>query len=192
MRPTLRRLAVVAAGAATAAVVLTGCGADVLDPDDSEEDPSASEATDPAEVEEALPVGETYEGAASTTVETVDRGPGDASWLAAGANFEWLSASVRTCVSAGGSPTEVGWYQWAAEGSDGGWYPADLDYDDAQPTGQYPRLVDLVPGECTEGVVLIAVPRDAELVTLINADQTGTPQGTWAIGDVGAPAGLDG
>ncbi len=95
--------------------------------------------------------------------------------------------SVRTCVPAGGSPTEVGWYQWAATGSDGGWYSADLDYDGDRPTPQYPRLDDLTPGGCAVGQILIEVPKRAELVTLVNADRSGAPQGTWVLGDRGEP-----
>ncbi|WP_322936939.1 hypothetical protein [Nocardioides bizhenqiangii] len=179
--------------AALASALLTGCDAgEVLDPEDSGAGPTATETSDAAELESALAIGETFEGAASTTVKAIFRGEGAEEWLPAGANFEWVAATVRTCVSAGGSGTEIGWYQWAATGADGGWYPADLDYDRDLPTGQYPRLTELAPGECAEGRILIAVPRDAELVTLVNSDQAGVPQGSWLIGDIGVPAAIGG
>ena len=189
MKSTSRRLLAVA----LASVLFTGCGVgDVLDSGDSGADPTVAEPSDdPAGLESALPIGDTFEGDASTTVEEVIRDAGDDTWVPAGANFEWLSATVRTCVSAGGSRTEAGWYQWAATGADDGWYPADLDYDEDRPGGQYPRLVDLAPGECAEGRILIPVPIDAELVTLVNASQSGVTQGTWLIGDVGVPAAAD-
>jgi len=189
MKATSRRLL---AGAALASVLFTGCGVgDVLD-DDADADPTIAEPEDDsAGTEGALAIGETFEGAASTTVETILRGEGDDSWVPAGENFEWLSATVRTCVSAGGARTEAGWYQWAATGTDGGWYPADLDYDEPRPAEQYPRLVDLEPGECAEGRILIPVPSDAELLTLVNASQSGVAQGAWLIGDIGVPASDD-
>lgn len=190
MNPTSRRLL---ACAALASALLTGCDVgDVLDPEEPGAEPAITESSEPVDLESALPIGETFDGAASTTVESIARGEGDDSWVPAGANFEWLSATVRTCVSAGGSTTEVGWYQWAATGVDGGWYPADLDYDRDRPTGQYPRLADLAPGECAEGRILIAVPRDAEVVTLVNADQDGVAQGSWLVGDIGVPAAIGG
>lgn len=188
MKSTVCRQLVVAA---LACALFAGCDVgEVLDPEDTEPEPAL---TDPSDLppDTALPVGETFEGDASTTVEAILRGDGADSWLPAGASFEWLSATVQTCVSAGGSTTEVGWYQWAAVGADGGWYPADLDYGRDRPVAQYPRLVDLAPGECAEGRILIPVPRDAELVTLVNASQSGAPQGTWLIGEVGVPAATD-
>jgi hypothetical protein len=185
MSPTARRLRGLLAGAALTSLLLTGCDAgDLIDQDRSGADPSISEPSEPAATEGALSVGDTFDGAVSTTVETILRGEGDDSWLRAGVNFEWLSAAVRTCVSAGGSTTEVGWYQWAVTDADGAWYPADLDYDRERPTGQYPKLADLAPGECTEGRILIAVPRDA--------DRAGVPQGSWLVGDIGVPAATDG
>lgn len=191
MKPTSRRIAGCAAGAALAIALLTGCDAGgVLGADEAEDEPSISEPSEPAEVE-GLPIGDTFDGDASTTVESIDRGEGDGTWLEAGDNFEWLSATVRTCVSAVRPTTEIGWYQWAATGADGGWYPADLDYDGDGPAGQYPRLTDLAPGECAEGLILIAVPSDAEVVALVNADQAGVPQGTWLVGDVGVPEAND-
>lgn len=191
MKPTSRRLAV---GAALTSALLTGCGvADVLDSDESGSDAPVAESSDPTAIEGALAVGETFDdGAVSTTVKAILRGEGAESWLPAGESFEWLSATVRTCVPAGGSTAEVGWYQWAATGADGGWYPAHLDYDRPKPDGQYPQLDDVAPGECAQGRVLIAVPREAEVVALINSDQAGVPQGTWLPGDVGAPAASDG
>ena len=192
MNPS-RRLAVGTAGAALAGLLLSSCDAgELLGSDEPDADPSISEPSEPVPAEDALSLGETFDGAASTTVESVTRGESDESWLPAGANFEWLSAAVRSCVSAGGSTTEVGWYQWAATDADGSWYPADLDYDRPRPTGQFPQLVELAPGECAEGRVLIAVPTDAELVALVNADPAGVPQGSWLIGDPGAPAVTDG
>jgi len=193
MKPTSRRLL---AAAALASVLLTGCDVgDVLGSDDADPDaePSGAEPDDAAtDLEDALTIGDTYEGDATTTVESILRGEGDDSWLPAGDNFEWLAATVSTCVSAGGSQTEVGWYQWAVTGTDGGWYGADLDYDGERPSGRYPLLAELAPGECAEGQILIPVPRDAELITLINADRSGLPQGTWLIGDIGVPAVADG
>lgn len=193
MKPTSRRLL---AAAALASVLLTGCGVgDGSDSSDADPDaePSVAEPDDEAtDLEGALAIGDTYEGDATTTVESVLRGKGGDSWVPAGGNFEWLAATVSTCVSAGGSQTEVGWYQWAATGPDGAWYPADLDYDGEQPSDQYPLLAELAPGECAEGQILIPVPRDAELITLINADRAGVPQGTWLMGDVGVPAVADG
>lgn len=193
MKPT-PRLAVGSACVVLASLLLTGCDAgEVLSPDDSESEPSIAKPSEPAApTEGSLRIGETFEGATSTTVDAIARGDGGETWLTAGGNFEWLSPTVRTCVSAGGSTTEIGWYQWAATGIDGGWYPADLDYDGTEPTNQYPRLAELAPGECAKGRILIAVPRDAEVVTLINADQDGAPQGTWLVGDVGIPAAADG
>ncbi len=187
MKPSSRRRLV---GAALASVLLTGCDA-VLDRDDLDAEPSVAEPDDATALEGALAIGDTYEGDASTTVEAILRGEGDGTWVPAGDNFEWLSATVTTCVSAGGSRTEAGWYQWAATGADGGWYPADLDYDLDRPVEQYPRLVDLAPGECAEGRILIPVPTDAEIVTLINASQSGSAQGTWLVGDIGVPASDD-
>jgi hypothetical protein len=189
MRPTARGgLAV----AALASALLSGCDVgEVLDPDDSPNDsrtdPSVAASTEPAEPESTLPVGGTFEGTTSTTVEAIERGRGGPLWLPAGDGFEWLWATVRSCVPPNGLTTEVGWYQWAATGADGSWYPADLDYDSDVPSGQFLRLGDLPPGECADGEVLIAVPRDAEVVTLVNSDQNGMPQGTWVVGDVGAP-----
>jgi hypothetical protein len=196
MKPTSRRIAGCTAGAAgtvLATFLLTGCDVgEVLGADEAEDEPSISEPSDSAEVEGALAIGDTFDGEASTTVESIIRGEGDETWLEAGDNFEWLSPTVRTCVSAVRPTTEVGWYQWAATGADGSWYPADLDYDDAQPADQYPRLTDLAPGECAEGRILIAVPSEAEVVALINSDQSGTPQGSWLVGDVGIPEATDG
>ncbi len=189
MKPSARRAL---AGAALASALLTGCDVgELLDPQDTGAEPPLSEPSDEGALDAALPIGETFEGVASTTVESVLRGKGADSWLPAGANFEWLSASVQTCVSAGGARTEVGWYQWAAIGADGGWYAADLDYDRDRPAEQYPRLVDLAPGDCAEGRILIPVPRDAELVTLTNASPSGVAQGSWLIGDIGVPAATD-
>jgi hypothetical protein len=189
MKPT-SRLAV--GVAAVAALLLAGCDAGGDPPDETEDEPSVAESSEPPPTEGTLPIGETFEGATSTRVKEIVRGDGDASWLSAGDNFEWLTPTVRTCVSAGGLPTEIGWYQWAATGIDGGWFPADLDYDDPQPADQYPRLEELAPGECAEGRILIAVPRDAEVFTLVNADQDGVPQGSWLVGDVSDPAAADG
>ena len=192
MKPTSRRLAARTAGAALASVLLVGCDVGGVLGSDEADDPSISEPTDPSELEDGLAIGETFDGDASTTVESIVRGDGESTWLDPGETFEWLVPTVRTCISAVRPATEIGWYQWAAQDADGGWYPADLDYDEPEPSGQYPRLEDLAPGECAEGRVLIAVPRDAEVVALINADRSGKPQGTWLVGDVGVPAATDG
>ena len=190
MKPTSRRLL---ACTALASALLTGCGAqEVLDSEDPGAGPATTEPSEGTEAETALSIGGTSDGEASTTVESVVRGEGADAWLRAGPELEWLSTTVRTCVSAGGSTTEIGWYQWAAVGADGAWYPADLDYDRPRPTGQYPRLAELAPGECAEGRILIAIPLDAEVVTLVGADRNGVPQGTWLVGDVGLPAASDG
>ncbi len=181
-------------GAAALAVVatLTGCDAgEVLSSDDP--DPDAATTSEPSAdaLQGALSLGETFEGETSTTVEGAVRGEGDQSWTPAGEGYEWLSVTARTCVPAGASGTEVGWYQWAATGADGGWYPADVDYGNGRPTGQYPRMAEVTPGTCVEGRLLIPVPQQAEVVTLVNADESGVPQGTWLVGDVGVPAVLD-
>lgn len=181
-------------GATALAVVatLTGCDAgEVLSADDP--DPDAATTSEPSAdaLQGALSLGETSEGETSTTVEGVVRGEGDESWTPAGEGYEWLSVTARTCVPGGASSTEVGWYQWAATGADGGWYPAAIDYDNARPTGQYPRRGEVTPGTCAEGRLLVAVPQQAEVVTLVNADENGVPQGTWLVGEAGVPTDLD-
>lgn len=182
MKPTSGRLLV---GAASASMLLTGCELDAL----SSEDPKLE--APPTEVAEAYPnalsVGDAFEGDVLTTVLAVATG-GAPSWPPAGEGYDWLWANVRTCVPASGSATEVGWYQWAVSGTGGGWYPADLDYDSNRPTNQFPRLLELTPGDCREGRVLIPVPVDAEVIAVVNADQSGEPQGAWLIDDADAQA----
>jgi|GEM_PF-6477654 len=180
-------------GAATLLVVaLTGCDAgEVLSSEDPEPEAAATTGPSVDPLQDALAVGETFEGATSTTVQDVARGGGDGSWTPAGEGYEWLSVTARACVPGGASGAEVGWYQWAATGADGGWYPAAVDYDNALPTGQYPRRGEVTPGTCAEGRLLVAVPRQAEIVTLVNADENGVPQGTWLIGEAGVPTALD-
>lgn len=155
-------------------------------------DESPIEAQSPSPWPEALEIGATYDGTVSTTVTEVLRGQDDDTWAPAGEGYEWLTVGVRTCVPAGASTSQVGWYQWAATGVDGGWYAADLDYGRPFPRGQYPRLAEVVPGECVEGRVLIPVPQQAEVIALINADKFGAPQGSWLVGDIGVPATADG
>ncbi len=192
MKPATRRLLAGITVVAVLTGLLTGCNAgDLLSSDDDSGPDLVAEPSDTT-LDNALAVGETFEGATSTTLQAVTRGPGNESWVPARDDYEWLSLLVRTCVPAGGSPTEVGWYQWAATGSDGGWYSADLDYDGDLPTGQYPRLTDLTPGDCAVGRILMSVPRGAELITLVNADRSGAPQGTWLLGDAGAPTAASG
>ena len=182
MNPTSRRLLAVAA---LASLLLSGCDLDVLSSDDPKLEAPPTEEV--AAVPEALSVGDTFEGDVLTTVVAVAKG-GDPSWTSPGDGYDWLWANVRTCVPASGSTTEIGWYQWAVTGTDGGWYPADLDYDDDRPTNQFPRFLELTPGDCREGRVLIPVPVEAELITVVNADQSGQPQGTWLLDDSDAQA----
>lgn len=180
------------AAATLAVVAFTGCDAgEVLSADDP--DPEAAVTTGPSVdvLEGALAVGETFEGATSTTVADVVRSEGEESWTPAGEGYEWLSVTVRSCVPGGASGAEVGWYQWAATGADGGWYPAAIDYDNARPTGQYPQRGEVTTGTCAEGRLLVAVPQQAEVVTLVNADENGVPQGTWLVGEAGVPTVLD-
>lgn len=179
------------AGAALGSLLLTGCeSGEELDPDYADSDTVATDATDA--LADALTVGETFEGDASTTVEALIRGPGADAWLRAGADYEWLAVTATTCLSAAESVTEVGWYQWAAVDADGDWYPADLDYDNERPTRQYPMLDDVAPGSCAAGRILIPIPEDAELVSVVNADRSGEPQGTWLVGEAGAPTAVGG
>ncbi len=182
MKPTSGRLLAVAA---LASVVLAGCDLDALSSADPklEGPPSATADGYP----NALSVGDTFEGDVLTTVIAVAKG-GAPSWPSAGEGYDWLWANVRTCVPASGTTTEIGWYQWAVSGTDGGWYPADLDYDSDRPTNQFPRLRELTPGDCREGRVLIPVPVEAEVIAVINADESGQPQGTWLIDDADAQA----
>ena len=185
MKPAARRVLV--GSAVVAALLLSGCDAGQVlsSDDDSEPDVPATEPTAAAWAN-ALPVGDTFDGPVETTVIAVAK-DGDQSWEEPGESLDWLSADVRSCIPAGGSASEVGWYQWAASGADGGWYPADLDYASDEPLDQYPRLVELAPGECVEGRILFAIPRQAEVTVLVNADETGAAQGSWLLGDVGLP-----
>jgi hypothetical protein len=185
MKPAARR--VLAGTAVVAALLLSGCDAGVLSDDESEPEVPAAEPTVAAWAN-ALPVGDTFDGPVATTVLAVTK-DSDPSWEEPGENLEWLSADVRSCIPAGGSASEVGWYQWAASGTDGGWYPADLDYAGDEPADQYPRLAELAPGECVEGRILFAIPGQAEVTVLVNADETGAAQGSWLLGDVGLPGG---
>ena len=190
MKSVSGRVLAGSAAAAIAVLLLTGCGAgDLLSSDDPDPAPVDEASVDP--LADALAIGDTFDGASSTTLQAVVRRAGDESWVPSRDGYEWLSLTVRTCVPAGGSPTEVGWYQWAATGSDGGWYSADLDYDGDRPAPKYPKLEDLAPGSCAEGRVLIDIPQGAELVTLVNADRSGEPQGTWLLGDAGEPTDTD-
>ena len=104
-------------------------------------------------------------------------------WPTAGAGHSWWWVNVRTCVVASGSASEIGWYQWAIIASDGSWYAPDLDYAGNRPTNQLPRLQELAPGDCREGRVLFPIPDDAEVMAVVNADQSGEPQGTWLLDD---------
>ncbi len=177
VRPASLRLL---AGTAVAAALLSGCGLDAFSSDEPALEAPPSDADDP--YPDALAVGETYEGDVRTTVIAIARG-GAPAWPNAGEGYDWLWANVRTCVPASGSATEIGWYQWAAAASDGGWFSADLDYDSDRPTNQLPQLVELAPGDCREGRVLIPVPDEAEVLAVVNADRSGRPQGTWRFDD---------
>ena len=184
MRPASLRLA---AGTALTAALLSGCGLDALSEDEPPLEAPPTEAGDA--YPDALSVGDSFEGDAVTTVIAIAKG-GDPSWPEAGDGYDWLWANVRTCIPTSGSTTEVGWYQWAAVATDDGWYPADLDYDSDRPTNQLTRLIELTPGDCREGRVLIPVPDEAEVIALVNADQSGQPQGTWLVdADAQADAG---
>lgn len=175
MRPASLR---VAAGTALAAALLGGCDLDALSEDEPPLEAPPSETGDA--YPDALSIGDSFEGGTVTTVSAIAKG-GASSWPAAGDGYDWLWANVRVCVPASGSTTEVGWYQWAVVATDGAWYPADLDYASNRPTDQLTRLIELAPGDCREGRVLIPVPDEAELIALVNADQSGRPQGTWLI-----------
>ena len=172
---------------------LTGCDVgDALDSEDPGAEPTSTEVVGARGPENALPVGETFDGAASTTVTAIARGEGDDLVVAGRRQLRLVVGTVRTCVSAGGSTTEVGWYQWAATGVDGGWYPADLDYDRRPADRAVPAVADLTPGALPRGADPDRGPRDAEVVTFVNADQDGVAQGSWLVGDVGVPAAIGG
>lgn len=172
--------------AALAAIVLAGswglagCYVDVLSGEEPRIEAPPSSTVDP--FPDALPVGATHEGKVVTTVIAIEHGGAD-TWPAAGEGYDWLWVNARVCVPVSGATTEIGWYQWAATAADGGWYPADVDYAAPRPTNQLPRLVDLVPGDCREGRVLIPVPDDAEVVAVVNADRSGEPQSVWRYDD---------
>ena len=168
------------AGAALGAALLSGCGIDALSPEEPELEAPSTEAADP--YPDALAVGDTHEGDARTTVIAIAEG-GAPAWPAAGAGYEWWWVNLRTCVPASGAPTEIGWYQWAITDSEGGWYGADLDYAGRRPTNQLPRLLELAPGDCREGRVLVPVPDEARVIAVVNADRSGRPQGTWLYDD---------
>ncbi len=190
MKSTSRRLLAVA----LASVLFTGCGVgDVLDSGDSGADPTVAEPSDdPAGLEGALPIGDTFEGDASTTVEEVIRDAGDDTWVPAGDELR-VALGHRAHLRLGrrvedrGGLVPVGRHRRRRR-----LVPRRPRLRRATgPAGQYPRLVDLAPGECAEGRILIPVPIDAELVTLVNASQSGVTQGTWLVGDVGVPAVAD-
>ena len=134
MRPASFRFL---AGTALTAALLTGCDLDALSSEDPKLEAPPTEAG--AAYPDALAVGDTFEGDALTTVIEVAKG-GDPSWLSAGDGYDWLWADVRTCVPASGTTTEIGWYQWAAAGTDGGWYATDLDYDSDTPDQPVPAV----------------------------------------------------
>lgn len=180
-----------AAAAASLLLLVAGCGSDRAATTEDTASPSPSESpSKSAETptnnvgDNALQVGQWREGSdirsqVQKVIQPAKTQPPD---FLSGADRDGALLQIRMCSRPKTSePAPIGSYNWYAYDADGGEYtPNSSSWENWPPQPQFPSEVNLGPGRCATGWILLSVPRDTKLA-LVSLGQGADAVAEWKI-----------
>jgi hypothetical protein len=185
------------AGAPTATVTVTETvTADPEPTDEPTEDATTSEtptaeatptAQEPNTGDRALKVGQWREGTNLRTRITEFTQPASApkpSYLAGDTDGDGAIANVEMCVRPGGEPAKGDIYDLflGYDASGGQYTQSSSTWGEWPPLPQLPSEVNIAPGKCLSGWVLLSAPKNTKFLTVDMSDGEGGSIAEWKVG----------